>query len=68
MLQQVVASPQFQAAVAELDRALATGLLADLVRGLGLPASAGESAEAFIRAVADQARSGGGGDDHMETD
>ncbi|KZV95784.1 adhesion regulating molecule [Exidia glandulosa HHB12029] len=65
-LQQVVSSPQFQAAVRELDRALSTGLLADLVRGLGLPASAGESAEAFIRAVAEQA--GSGGEERMDTD
>ncbi|EJD41309.1 adhesion regulating molecule [Auricularia subglabra TFB-10046 SS5] len=69
-LQQVVSSAQFQSAVRELDRALRTGLLADLVRGLGLPASAGESAEAFINAIAEQSRRGGGSgaDDRMETD
>ncbi|KAH7102274.1 adhesion regulating molecule [Auriculariales sp. MPI-PUGE-AT-0066] len=56
VLRQVISSAQFRSAVAELDRALSTGLLGDLVRGLGLPESAGTGVEAFIRAVGEQAR------------
>ncbi|KAH8114570.1 adhesion regulating molecule [Phellopilus nigrolimitatus] len=76
VLQQIIASPQFQAAVRNFDQALHTGLLGGLVRGLGLPEEAGTGVEPFLRAVQDQARrEGGDGDgsgtndqDQMETD
>ncbi|KAI0074013.1 adhesion regulating molecule [Panus rudis PR-1116 ss-1] len=65
-LRQIIASPQFQAAVRNLDQALRTGLLGGLVRGLGLPEEAGLSLEAFLRAIQEQARHEGG--DSMDTD
>lgn len=76
VLQQIIASPQFQAAVRNFDQALHTGLLGGLVRGLGLPEEAGLGVEPFLRAVQDQARQereGGGATstgnhDEMETD
>jgi len=75
VLRQVISSAQFRGALAELDRALSTGLLGDLVRGLGLPESAGTGIEAFIKAVSDQARAGQGASgssgrsgDSMQTD
>ncbi|PIL22509.1 hypothetical protein GSI_15198 [Ganoderma sinense ZZ0214-1] len=70
-LQQVVASPQFRAAVRNLDMALRTGLLGELVRTLGLPAEAGTGVEPFLRALQDQARreeNGEGSGDQMDTD
>ncbi|TBU46348.1 proteasome complex subunit Rpn13 ubiquitin receptor-domain-containing protein [Dichomitus squalens] len=72
-LERVVQSPQFRAAVRNLDTALRTGLLGDLVRTLGLPAEAGTGVEPFLRALQDQARregegSGSGSGDRMETD
>ncbi|EJC98162.1 adhesion regulating molecule [Fomitiporia mediterranea MF3/22] len=76
VLQQIIASPQFQVAVRNFDQALHTGLLGGLVRQLGLPEEAGTGVEAFLRAVQEQARQGGdnssGSDsnthDQMETD
>jgi 26S proteasome regulatory subunit N13 len=56
-LRRVISSPQFRQAVASLDRALRTGMLQDLVRGLGLPSEAGSGVQPFLRAIADQARS-----------
>ncbi|KAM5533464.1 hypothetical protein V8D89_012902 [Ganoderma adspersum] len=71
-LEQVVASPQFRAAVRNLDTALHTGLLGDLVRTLGLPAEAGTGVEPFLRALQEQARREGNGEgsggDRMDTD
>jgi len=64
-LQQIIASPQFRAAVRNFDQALRTGLLGGLVRGLGLPEEAGTGVEAFLRAIQEQARQGG---DSMDTD
>lgn len=64
-LQQIIQSPQFRAAVRSLDQGLRTGLLAGLVRGLGLPEEAGTSVEAFLRAIQEQARRDG---DRMDTD
>jgi 26S proteasome regulatory subunit N13 len=61
-LARAISSPQFRAAVASLDRALRTGLLGDLVRGLGLPAEAGLGVEAFLSAIEQQARGGSGTD------
>lgn len=66
-IQQIISSPQFRAAVRNFDQALRTGLLGGLVRGLGLPEEAGTGVEAFLRAIQDQAREGGGGDS-MDTD
>ncbi|OCB89865.1 adhesion regulating molecule [Sanghuangporus baumii] len=76
VLQQIIASPQFQAAVRNFDQALHTGLLGGLVRSLGLPEEAGTGVEPFLRAVQDQARrqdgSSGSSDstpqDQMDTD
>ena len=75
-LQQIIASPQFQAAVRNFDQALHTGLLGGLVRGLGLPEEAGLSVESFLHAVQIQAQREREGDDEpssnnhddMETD
>ncbi|KAF8587592.1 adhesion regulating molecule [Ramaria rubella] len=72
VLQRIIESPQFHAAVAALDQALATGLLGGLVRGLGLPEEAGTGVMQFLRAIEEQAQRGddGGveGGDTMETD
>ncbi|KAH9922824.1 adhesion regulating molecule [Epithele typhae] len=65
-LERIVQSPQFRAAVRNLDMALRTGLLGGLVRSLGLPEEAGLGVEAFLRALQEQARREGG--DLMETD
>ncbi|KDQ62372.1 hypothetical protein JAAARDRAFT_54327 [Jaapia argillacea MUCL 33604] len=66
VLQSIIGSPQFRAAVRNFDQALRTGLLGGLVRGLGLPEEAGTGVEAFLRAVQEQAGREGG--DSMETD
>lgn len=65
-LERVVASPQFRAAVRNLDMALRTGLLGGLVRTLGLPEEAGTGVEPFLRALQEQARREEG--DQMDTD
>ncbi|EMD39835.1 hypothetical protein CERSUDRAFT_112101 [Gelatoporia subvermispora B] len=67
-LEQIIASPQFRAAVRNFDQALRTGLLGPVVRGLGLPEEAGTGVEAFLRAIQDQARREGEGGDRMDTD
>ncbi|KAI0648040.1 proteasome complex subunit Rpn13 ubiquitin receptor-domain-containing protein [Trametes meyenii] len=68
-LERVVSSPQFRAAVRNLDMALRTGLLGGLVRTLGLPEEAGTGVEPFLRALQDQARrEDGDGGDRMDTD
>ena len=68
-LERVVSSPQFRAAVRNLDMALRTGLLGGLVRTLGLPGEAGTGVESFLRALQDQARrEEGEGGDRMDTD
>ncbi|KAI0755000.1 proteasome complex subunit Rpn13 ubiquitin receptor-domain-containing protein [Daedaleopsis nitida] len=68
-LEQIVSSPQFRAAVRNLDQALRTGLLGDLVRTLGLPAEAGTGVEPFLRALQEQAsREASEGGDSMDTD
>jgi len=66
-LQRIIESPQFHAAVRSLDQALTTGLLGNLVRGLGLPEEAGTSVVAFLRAIKEQAEKDGGSNP-METD
>ncbi|KAA1469834.1 adhesion regulating molecule [Dentipellis sp. KUC8613] len=66
VLSDIIASPQFRSAVVTFDRALRTGMLAGLVRQLGLPEEAGTGAEAFLRAIAEQARREGG--ESMDTD
>lgn len=69
VLERIISSPQFRAAVRNLDQALRTGLLGGLVRGLGLPEEAGTGIEAFLRAIQEQARSEGGHEgDSMDTD
>jgi len=65
VLQRIIHSPQFRAAVANFDQALRTGLLGGLVRGLGLPAEAGLGIGPFLRAVQEQANRAEGA---METD
>ncbi|KAF8743912.1 hypothetical protein AX14_013969 [Amanita brunnescens Koide BX004] len=72
-IQQIVSSPQFRSAVANLDQALRTGLLGGMVRSLGLPEEAGMGIEPFLRAIQEQANrerdsSDQGGSDRMETD
>ncbi|KAI0822317.1 proteasome complex subunit Rpn13 ubiquitin receptor-domain-containing protein [Trametes gibbosa] len=68
-LERVVSSPQFRAAVRNLDVALRTGLLGGLVRSLGLPEEAGTGVEPFLRALQEQAGRGeGDGGDRMDTD
>jgi 26S proteasome regulatory subunit N13 len=70
-LRRVISSPQFRQAVSSLDRALRTGMLQDLVRGLGLPSEAGSGVEPFLRAIAEQAhsqQSSGNDGSSMETD
>jgi hypothetical protein len=66
-VQRVISSPQFRAAVRNLDQALRTGLLGGLVRGLGLPEEAGTSVEAFLRAIQEETPNNGVGDS-MDTD
>ncbi|EGN98003.1 hypothetical protein SERLA73DRAFT_182828 [Serpula lacrymans var. lacrymans S7.3] len=67
VLQRVINTPQFRAAVRNLDQALRTGLLGGMVRSLGLPEEAGTSVEAFLRAIQHQSqRDSSGGD--MDTD
>ncbi|EIM81648.1 adhesion regulating molecule [Stereum hirsutum FP-91666 SS1] len=68
VLRDITSSPQFRQAVVSLDRALRTGLLGGLVRQLGLPEEAGLGVEAFLRAVAEQGREGGGEGESMDTD
>ncbi|EIN12753.1 adhesion regulating molecule [Punctularia strigosozonata HHB-11173 SS5] len=68
VLQQIIASPQFRAAVSNFDQALRTGMLGGLVRGLGLPEEAGTSVEAFLRAIQEQADRERGGEERMDTD
>lgn len=70
-LRRVIESPQFQAGVRSLDQALATGLLAGFVRGLGLPEEAGLGVGPFLAAITEQAKGssdGGSGLDTMQTD
>jgi len=55
VLRRVVESPPFQAQVRALDRALQTGLVGNLVVGLGLPEEAGLGIRPFLRAIQDQA-------------
>ncbi|KAI0050379.1 adhesion regulating molecule [Auriscalpium vulgare] len=68
VLSQIVSSPQFRGAVVSLDRALRTGLLGGLMSQLGLPAEAGTSVEAFLRAIREQAGQGPSGPERMDTD
>lgn len=68
VLQQIIASPQFRAAVRNLDQAFRTGLLGGLVRGLGMPEEAGTSVEAFLRAIQEQAGKEGESTERMDTD
>lgn len=70
VLQQIIVSPQFRAAVRNVDMALRTGLLGGLVRSLGLPEEAGTGIEAFLRAIQDQANREGAGTsgESMDTD
>jgi len=55
VLQRIIHSPQFRAAVSNFDQALRTGLLGGLVRSLGLPEEAGTGIRAFLRAIQEQA-------------
>ena len=66
-LQRIINSPQFRSAVRSFDQALRTGLLGNLVTGLGLPDEAGTGIEAFLRAVQEQAERGES-EDRMDTD
>ncbi|KAF5338990.1 hypothetical protein D9611_008759 [Ephemerocybe angulata] len=68
VVQRIIHSPQFRAAVASFDQALRTGLLGNLVRQLGLPEEAGLGIAPFLRAVqakADRENREAGG---MDTD
>lgn len=55
VLQRIIHSPQFRAAVSNFDQALRTGLLGGLVRSLGLPEEAGRGVGPFLRAIQEQA-------------
>ncbi|KAG5351678.1 hypothetical protein C0989_005271 [Termitomyces sp. Mn162] len=66
VLERIINSPQFRNALANFDQALRTGLLGNLVRGLGLPEEAGTGVVAFLRAIQEQADQERG--DSMETD
>ncbi len=71
VLRRVVESPPFQAQVRALDRALQTGLVGNLVVGLGLPEEAGLGIRPFLKAIQDQAESQEpkeSSGDSMETD
>lgn len=69
VLRRVVESPQFQAQVRALDRALSTGLVGGLMTGLGLPAEAGLGIRPFLDAIKNQARERKEeGQEEMETD
>ncbi|KAL1748048.1 proteasome complex subunit Rpn13 ubiquitin receptor-domain-containing protein [Schizophyllum fasciatum] len=68
VLQQVINSPQFRAAVGSFDQALRTGLLGNLVRAFGLPEEAGTGIGPFLRAIQDQADRQGDAEDSMQTD
>lgn len=59
VLQSIIDSPQFHAAVRSLDQALSTGLLGGLVRGLGLPEEAGTGIGPFLQAIKEQAQGDG---------
>jgi len=67
ILQRIINAPQFRSAVRSFDQALRTGLLGNLVTGLGLPDEAGTGIEAFLRAVQEQAARGEG-EDRMDMD
>jgi len=67
VLQRIISSPQFRSAVRSFDMALRTGLLGNLVTGLGLSDEAGTGIEAFLEAVQEQAARGEG-EDEMDTD
>lgn len=67
-VREIVASQPFRAALANFDRALRTGLLGDLVRGLGLPEEAGTGVAPFLRAVAEQARRQSESGERMQED
>jgi len=56
VLRRIVESPQFQAQVRALDRALQTGLVGSLVVGLGLPEGAGLGIRPFLDAIKAQAK------------
>jgi len=58
-VRRIIESPSFQSSVRHLDQAFATGMLQGLVVGLGLPSEAGSSANAFLKAIGDQARKRG---------
>jgi hypothetical protein len=67
VLRRIISSPQFRSAVRSFDQALRTGLLGNLVTGLGLPEEAGLGIEAFLDAVQEQA-GGEEEEDEMDTD
>ncbi|KAI9033839.1 proteasome complex subunit Rpn13 ubiquitin receptor-domain-containing protein [Phycomyces nitens] len=55
-VRQVVQSPQFQQSLQSLSSAIQSGQLGPLLSQLGLDPSAGQSVEAFLRAIEKQAR------------
>ncbi|KAG8904455.1 hypothetical protein FRB99_001715 [Tulasnella sp. 403] len=55
-IRKIVESPPFQASVRQLDQALATGLLQELMVNLGLPPEAGTGVGPFLKAISDQAK------------
>lgn len=69
VLRRLVESSQFQAQVRALDRALQTGLVGNLVVGLGLPEEAGLGIVPFLNAIEAQAKKARESqNDSMETD
>jgi len=69
VVERIINSPQFRAAVSNLDQALRTGLLGGLVRSLGLPEEAGMGVGPFLRAIQEQAdREARSGGESMQTD
>lgn len=55
-LRRAIQSPEFRRSVASLDRALRTGALAPLMRGLGMREEDAHGVEEFVAGIRRQAR------------
>ncbi|KAI8975363.1 hypothetical protein BDF20DRAFT_878234 [Mycotypha africana] len=67
-VKQIVRSSQFSQALQSLSAALNTGQLGPLLIELGLPSSAGNSVESFLRAISEQAKNKKQQNDAMDED